>query len=417
MTTWASTRCDEAVASFQFPVPSFFPGLAGDLDDEMRSFSTVLIALLLFAGLSASAAQVNSAAPAKIPVSASGISESTIALQISSTMNVASELRGAFMSGTKCDADGNLYIRKYATDRPLLGPVVKIDPEGKRVALFDPVAFSQLALDRADAFSPASDGGMYQVARSGVLKPRIYVLHFSSDGSASSSTFLAPDFEVYAFAAFASGNFLLSGIERDLQNKNDRGRNFTAGFSADGRELAQLSFQESLQDSQGPRKAGAKPGAGGSQQDEAQSNPQKEGQSKAQNNAEKAAPGLDLADAELGSERNLYIMRRSWPALVYVIAPSGKIMQTLKIAAPVRGAAPSAFHVSGNRLAISFWNEEKQSQTIVVADGQTGRMIASYSDPTGLETSFACYSANEGVFTFLKLGEGNDLELIRAEAH
>ena len=158
------------------------------------------------------------------------------------------------MSGTKCDADGNLYIRKVATDRPLLGPVVKIDPDGKRVALFDPVAFSQLALDRADAFSPAFDGGMYQIAQSGVLKPRIYVLHFSSDGSTSSPTLLAADLEVYTFAAFASGSFLVSGVERDLENKNDRGRNFTAVFSADGRELAQLSFEES----RAPRKAGAK---------------------------------------------------------------------------------------------------------------------------------------------------------------
>ena len=102
-------------------------------------------------------------------------------------------------------------------------------------------------------------------------------------------------------------------------------------------------------------------------------------------------------------------------ALIYVIAPSGKIMQTLKIASPQPGTAPSAFHVSGNRLAISFWNEESQSQTVVVADAQTGRKIASYADPTGLGTSFACYSANEGVFTFLKLGEGNTLEVIRAE--
>ena len=310
------------------------------------------------------------------------------------------------MSGSKCDGDGNLYIRKVATDRPLLGPVVKIDPDGKRVALFDPVAFSGLELDRADAFSPASDGGMYQVAQSGVLKPRLYVLHFSSDGSTSSPTLLAADLEVYTFAAFASGSFLVSGVERDLENKNDRGRNFTAVFSADGRELAQLSFEESG----GPRKAGAKPGAGGSPKAAAHN----EVQNKVQNDAEKAAPGLDLADAEAGSDGNLYVMRRSAPALVYVIAPSGKIMQTLKIAAPRAGTAPSAFHVSGNQLAISFGNEE--SQSIVVADAQTGRKIASYSDPTGPETSFACYSANEGVFTFLKLGEGNTLQVIRAEA-
>jgi hypothetical protein len=317
-------------------------------------------------------------------------------------MNVASEMGGAFMSPSKCDADGNLYIRKYAMDRPLLGPVVKIDPDGKRTALFDPAAFSQLALDRADAFSPASDGGMYQIAQSGILKPRIYVLHFSSDGSPSSPTRLDADFEVYTFAAFASGNFLLSGVQRDVQNRNDRGHNFTAVFSADGRELAQLSFQEP----QGPAKAGAKSDAGGRQ---------KNAQKEAQKDAEKSAPTLDLADAEVGSDGNLYVMRSSSPALVYVIAPSGKIMQTLKVAAPLHGGVPSAFHVSGNRLAVSFWNEESQTQTVVVADAQTGRKIASYADPTGLGTSFACYSANDGVFTFLKLGEGNALEVIRAE--
>jgi len=344
--------------------------------------------------------------PARIPVSGSSISGSTIALHASSTMNMVSEMGGAFMSPSKCDADGNLYIRKFAMDRPLLGPVVKIDPDGKRTALFDPAAFSQLALDRADAFSPASDGGMYQIAQSGVLKPRIFVLHFSSDGSPSSPTRLDADLEVYTFAAFVSGNFLLSGVQRDVQNRNDRGRNFTAVFSADGRELAQLSFQKP----QGAAKAGVKSDAGGRHKEA-----QKDAQKETPKDAEKPAPMLDLADAEVGSDGNLYVMRSSSPALIYVIAPSGKIMQTLKVAAPQPGTAPSAFHVSGNRLAISFWNEKSRSQTVVVADAQTGRKIASYADPTGLGTSFACYSANEGVFTFLKLGEGNTLEVIRAE--
>jgi hypothetical protein len=305
-------------------------------------------------------------------------------------MNVASEAGGAFMSSSKCDADGNLYVRKLAVDRPLLGPVVKIDPDGKRTALFDPIAFSQLALDRADAFLPASDGGLYQIAQSGILKPRIYVLHFSSDGSPSSPTLLDADFEVYTFAAFADGNFLVSGLKRDLQNKNDRGRNFTAVFSADGRELAQLSF-EAPQES---AKASAK----------------------STNDAAKATPGLDLAEAEVGSDGNLYVVRFSSPALVYVIGPSGKIMKTIKVSSPLPGALPSAFHLSGNRLALSFWNNENQRQTVVVADAQTGRKIASYADPTGLGPSFACYSANDGVFTFLKLGEGNELGVIRAEA-
>lgn len=361
----------------------------------MRSFFRGLFALVVAAGFSPAwlTSQVNSAtpdAPPKIPASGSAI-----ALRATSTTNVASEMVGAFMSGSKCDADGNLYIRKYAMDRPLLGPVVKIDPEGKRTALFDPAAFSQLALDRADAFSPASDGGVDQIAQSGVLQPRIYVLHFSSDGSPSSATRLDADFEVYTFAAFPDGNFLLSGVQRDVQNKDDHGRNFTAVFSADGRELAQLSFEEP----QGHAKAGA----GGHRNDVQKGAPKA---------AEKPAPTLDLADAEVGSDGNLYVMRASSPALVYVIASSGTIMQTLKVAGASGGGVASAFHVSGNRLAISFWNEETQSQTVVVADAQTGQKIASYADPTGL--ALACYSANEDVFTFLNLGEGNELEVIRA---
>ena len=377
----------------------------------MSLFSTALFALLVFAVLSArlSVAQSNSASPdaaATAPVSGSSISGSTISLRATSTVTVASEMGGAFMSGSKCDAEGNLYIRKFAMDRPLLGPVVKIDRDGKRTALFDLGAFSQLGLDRADAFSPASDGGMYQIAQSGVLKPRIYVLHFSSDGSAASPTRLDADLEVYTFAVFADGNFLLSGVQRDEQNKNDRGRNFTAVFSADGRELAQLSFPEPQQETQGPAKAGAKSDANG---------PRKDAQKVALKDEQKSAPMLDLADAEVGGDGNLYVMRASSPALVYVIAPSGKIMQTLKVAAAVRSGVPSAFHVSGNRLAISFWNEEKRSQTMVVADAQTGRKVASYADPAGLGM-FACYEANEGVFTFLNLGEGNALEVIRAEA-
>jgi len=310
------------------------------------------------------------------------------------------------MSSSKCDSDGNLYIRKFATDRPMLGPVVKIDPDGKRIALFDPAAFSQLALDRADAFSPAPDGGLYQIAQSGVLKPRIYVLHFSSDGSPSSPTHLDADFEVYTFAAFVDGNFLVSGVKRDVQNKDDRGRNFTAIFSADGRELAELSFQQA----QEPATAGTKSVAAGSQKEALQ----KQLDQRVEKDADKSPPTLDLADAEVGSDGNLYVMGRSSPALVYVIAPTGKIMQTLKVSGPRTGSVPNAFHVSGNQMAVSFWNEEGQSQTMVVADAQTGRKIASYSDPSDLGPSFACFSANEGVFTFLKLGEGNALVVTRA---
>jgi hypothetical protein len=350
------------------------------------------IAALVWVTVAEAMAQTNSAAstpPANVPIPASAI-----ALQESSRRNVVSEMGGAFMGSSKCDADGNLYIRKYAADRPLLGPVVKIDADGKRTALFDPVTFSQLALDRADAFSPASDGGLYQIAQSGVVKPRIYVLHFSSDGSPSSPIRLEADFEVYSFAAFLNGNLLVSGFERDVKNPKDAGRALTEVFSADGRLQAQLSFDKPPE----PAKTAGKPAA------------------KAAGETEKSAPTLDLADAEVGVDGNLYAMRNSSPALIYVISPAGKVVRTLKVNAPVPGALPGTFHVSKNQLAVSFGHPDGKTQLLVVADAQTGRKVATYFDPVSLGSSFACYSADDGVFTFLTLGEGNALEVIRAEA-
>jgi hypothetical protein len=344
----------------------------------MRGFAEILT-LLALAGLSASYL-FGQSKPA---------TGSSLTLHAATSMNIASEAGGAFMSNSKCDSEGNLYIRKFAVDRPMLGPVVKIDPDGKRAAVFDSTVFSQLALNRVDAFSPAFDGGLYQIGQSGGVKPRIYVLHYSSDGSAASPVHLDADLEVYTFAAFADGNFLVSGVHRDLQkddvqNKYARGRNVTAVFSADGRELAELTFAAAAQ------------------------------------NLKEARSALDLADAEAGSDGNLYVMRASSPALVYVIAPSGKIMKTFKVSAPVSGNqrtnSAAGFHISGNQLAISFWNEARESQAMVVVDAQTGRQIASYGVSAGLGPSFACFSANEGVFTFLKLGEGNALEVTRADA-
>lgn len=315
-----------------------------------------------------------------------------ILLHESSRHIIASETGGAFMSGSKCDSEGNLYIRKLATDRPMLGPVVKINEEGKRVAMFDPASFSDPKLSRADAFSPALDGGLYQIAGTGGLKPQIYVIRFAADGSPASATRIDAEFEPYQFAAFPAGNLLVSGLERDVMNKSDQGRNFTAVFSDDGRMLARLSLTPSVNKTRA-----------------------KAGKRKTEDTSD-SKPTLDLSEADPGMDGNIYALRRSDPAVVYVISSAGKLVRTLKVKAPEPGVDPSAFHVSGNRMAVAFSNDEKQSQTVVIVDAQTGRAIAHYSDQSSLGPAFACYSADEGVFTFLQLGEQNTIEVVRANA-
>ena len=324
------------------------------------------------------------------------------------------------MFPAKCDADGNLYIRKYATDRPLLSPIVKINAEGKRTASFDSVAVSQLKVTRMDSFSPTADGGIDQIAVVGIVKPQIYVLHFSSDGSASSPVQLDADFQPYEFAAFADGNLLLSGIQRDVQDHSDSGRPVTAVFSADGRMLTRISFAAALKPAPLTRKTGE---------------------------VGKAAPQnhlvtLDLSGAEPGRDGNIYALRRSAPALLYVVSSAGKVLRTLKINSPAPDLMPNAFHVSANRIATSYTTEDfttiivvtdlqsgrriatysfvegiPNAPTAVVTDSRTGSVVATEPAPPAMRAAFVCYSPDEEAFTFLQLGEGGALEVIRAEPH
>ena len=96
--------------------------------------------------------------------------ESVFPLHETSAIKVNADL-GGVSSSAKCDADGNLYVPGIPAAGPLLASVFKIDPSGKVVATYNPKDFAQLALDRADTFTPASDGGLYQIAQKGTFRP------------------------------------------------------------------------------------------------------------------------------------------------------------------------------------------------------------------------------------------------------
>src|SRR6266404_6069075 len=277
-------------------------------------------------------------AQSKTPTHAIARPVQAIALHETSRKSIASEMGGAFMFPAKCDADGNLYIRKFATDRPLLGPIVKVDPEGKRVALFDPVAVSQLKFDRADAFSPIADGGLYQIAAVGISHPQIYVLPFSSDGSPAMPTRLDADFQPFQFAAFANGNLLVSGFQHDPQNMSDPGRPYTAVFSADGRLLAQLSLEPPPEPAHTTAKSAVKP---------------------AISDSRASTPTLDLSDAEASPDGNIYVLRRSSLSTPRPAALSQPIPTPARWAhhspaiLPMKESSPSCIWEKGTRLRSS----------------------------------------------------------------
>jgi hypothetical protein len=77
---------------------------------------------------------------------------------------------------------------------------------------------------------------------------------------------------------------------------------------------------------------------------------------------------------------------------------------------------PTTFHVSGNQIAISFMGGEgEDARLFVVADSQSGQILRTFSQQGIVGSEFACYSANDGEFTFVHLAEGNKIELVRAQ--
>jgi hypothetical protein len=317
------------------------------------------------------------------PVRATVEHMQAIPLREISRTELTSESGGAFMNGAQCDQEGNLYLRKVATDRPLLSPVVKINAEGKREASFNPAVFPDIGLSEALAYSPSASGGLFQLGQTAGVKPQIYVLRYSSDGSPATPTRLEDSFEARTFVAFSGENFLVSGTLRETSNPSDKGRAVTAVFSSDGRKLAELRF-----DKKGSQKTETTP----------------------------VAPNLDLSAAEAGADGNVYALRRSSAALVYVIGAAGNVVRTIKVNPPTPGAMPNSFHVSGNQIAVSFTGGDGEySQKFVVADSQSGQVLRTFSQQGTTGSEFACYSANDGEFTFVHLGENNKIELVHAQ--
>jgi hypothetical protein len=120
--------------------------------------------------------------------------------------------------------------------------------------------------------------------------------------------------------------------------------------------------------------------------------------------------GLRPAD-----DGNIYVMRTVAPATISAISPLGEIVRTFTIKSK-DNYRPFTMHISGNRLAVMFYEPHTPNMFIKVIDLE-GNEITTYNadnpippNPTAnpnskyLGLDLACYEANPDRFTFL----GND---------
>jgi hypothetical protein len=122
--------------------------------------------------------------------------------------------------------------------------------------------------------------------------------------------------------------------------------------------------------------------------------------------------------ARLGDDGNVYLMRRTSPATIYVISSSGNLVRTLTVQSLRDGWMSVDFQVSDEKIAINFSNcsmSRCEGSIFAVANAVSGQKLTDYADDPHLG-QFACYASSPERFTFLAISEKNLLEITDAQA-
>ena len=282
------------------------------------------------------------------------------------TSSLPTQFLGPAFNRVTCDGDGNLYARRHQPGDHAKGPVQQITSKGALMHSFR-VEDPTLDLSIADFFLAPNDD-LY-IAGWSTVSPntggRIYLAHFGRDGSLKSKTRLvSEEFFPSSLAVFNSGEILLTGTQGSGDNKP-----FTAVFASNGTLISKVYPPE----------------------DEELSRKAEEGDPSAHEAGVYGNSFVEMGGAVGGSDGNVYLMRRTSPALIYVISPKGNIIRTLRIDLGDAKLLPEDIQSANNRLAISFG--APAGGRILKVVNLMGADVATYSIDESLSIgTFACYS-------------------------
>jgi len=345
------------------------------------------IVLVLFVG-AACFAQGAAPVPADKPASANA--ESILTLAAVSTVTVHSEPTSMFTDPMRCDGDGNLYLRPFRAELGLAAPVKKFDSNGKLVATFAVDSVPNLKVLAIPYFAVTASGEVYELIAAD-KDPYMHVAVFGKDGSYKSNIKLDALVHGSQLAVFPSGELLLSGIE---QTESSPRPPFVGIFKDDGTLTKRLSLEDDKR-----IQAAVERG------DFSVSDPTRPGSNLA----------VSLGQAAAGEDGNIYVMRRTTPAVLYGISPAGAVVRRVEVGSPDPEMMPTTLHASANRLLVMFRNENTKEQLLKVIDMGSGDLTAQYRT-NSLGAALACYLANDNRFVFMTNTKDRKMAFNIAEA-
>jgi hypothetical protein len=275
----------------------------------------------------------------------------------------------------RCDDAGGLYIRTVPSPRFKVEaePIEKLNSKGESVATYS-TSDSPEGLALTD-FNVSPEGHVYGI---GANRKGSYIVNFDSDGQLKSKEALDGSFSPAHLAAFGGGQYLVSGTQLGTREHPVNHAPFTALLDSDGKVLKQITLQDDKQITSAADK-GEKTTDGP--------------------NGSPANLAVACGAVTAGRDGNVYLMRRTDPALVYVISAGGEVVRKMSIPPPEPGMLPESIQSAHEGIVLSFTDEKNVG--ILVADPQTGERRAVYSSPPEVGVAFGCADAAD---RFLFLG-------------
>jgi hypothetical protein len=289
----------------------------------------------------------------------------------------------------RCDDDRNIYFRYYQQEM-FKASVVKVSRDGTKVSTLtlESVPEEMRKAETTD-FAVDQSGRVFLLA---FLPSGYHLLRFSGSNAYEGDTKLdlAQPLLLSQLVALPENRFFVTGTTPPGKEGTEKSPTtpFNAILDESGKLVKDVQIRSDV-------RLAAPSNAANGETDLAKS----------------VSLGISLA----GDDGNLYIMRSTAPASIFVLSSGGIFLRHFEVASPLEDANAITFKVSNGQLAVEFAKFDEKTgfdRTVFrVVNAGTGEVFADYEATRETGARWACY-APDG-FWFLGSSKGK-LTRVRA---
>lgn len=328
-----------------------------------------------------------------------GSAQSLLELKPVETVRVPNQTASGIFEPIKCDSNSNIYAQLlHESDPPGQTPVTKLSPDGKP-SVFPLPRLDDKKLGILD-FAPGGDGGVMLLTTD--YDAHYYVESYDEHGRFDSRFTLPDEVDPMQIAVSPRGKVLVCGLWLSAAPGGSEkiSRPYAAVFGSAGRLEREVVLTQETQVSES-KATSAGPESGRAESDGRRT--------------------ISFSSAQFSASEGFVLARLGSEGSIYTITPDGLETKRLHLSPPPESRLTNV-KVDRNTIAALFvWKEEGSTQNeisdvfVSLIDSQTGDEQQRFHHSSWqLGAALACYK--EGVFTFLRTGDNDELQIVRAAA-